>query len=466
MHVKVLIIVCCINLCVREKLLRDAWALAIETLCWIELKGLSERLALVKASKQLGIQGPNTIGLAHKLVLETVRRQNFIDYMINSLLKPNSINDFHPSNLAFLRLYTYETKIRGNNGYERAVSIAGIGRSVLGWRRLKEVEKVLGPLLSLKPQQVLEGSDDAEKVSLQMFQPFWFVKYCFKLFGRHEALHIFESTLSNTPTYIRVNTLKMTEEELLKKISCEGIILEKVERLLHTYKVIKNKQPLVRTSSFSNGLFYIQDKASCLAAAVAAPKTGMTVLDVCAAPGAKTTYLAQLMENRGKIFSVDYSKRRTRIWKREIERMGVKIAMPIIGDAYNPLPFHKVEADLVILDPPCTSTGVFSRTPSAKWRLSKRSIRKMAAIQWEMLNNCAELVKKGGSLVYSTCSITTEENEVLIERFLKWNSEFALVETKPRIGLPGLRGQTCSQRLYPHIHESNGFFIAKLVKQA
>lgn len=447
-------------------MLRDAWALAIESLYWIELKKLSERLALVKTSKQLGIQGPSTVGLAHKLVLETVRRQNFIDHMINSVLKQNSINDFAPGVRAFLRLYTYETKIRGKNNYEKAANIAKIGRSILGWRRLEKVEGVLGTLLSLKPKKVLKGLDDAERVSLQMFQQFWFVKYCFKLFGRHQALEYFKSTLSNTPTYIRVNTLKMAGEKLLEKISDEGVTLEKVEGgLLHTYKVVEKKQPLIRTSSFSKGLFYIQDKASCLAAAVAAPEADMTVLDVCAAPGAKTTYLAQLMENRGAIFSVDYSKRRTRIWKREIERMGVRIATPIVGDAYNPLPFHKVEADLVVLDPPCTSTGVFSRTPSAKWRLSKRSIRKMAAIQWEMLNNCAELVKKGGTLVYSTCSITVEENETLIERFLKLKPEFTQVETKPRIGLPGLRGQTCSQRLYPHIHECNGFFIAKLVKQ-
>ena len=446
-------------------MLRGAWALAIEALCWIELKKLSERLALIKASRQLGIQNPSTIGLAHKLVLETVRRQNFIDYILNSALKPNSINDFDSGVRAFLRLYTYETKIRGNNSYERAADIAGIGRSVLGWRRLKEAEEVLGPLLSLELKKVLKDLSDTEKISLQMFQPFWFARYCFKLLGRHEALQFFESTLTNTPTYIRVNTQKMLENELVETISSDGVTLERVKELSHTFKVVNKKQPLVRTSSFTNGLFYIQDKASCLAVEVAAPKPGMTVLDVCAAPGAKTTYLAQLMENQGIIYSIDYSKRRIKVWKHEIDRMNVKIATPIVGDAYNPLPIHNVEADLVVLDPPCTSTGVFSRTPSAKWRLSKQSIRSMAAIQWKMLNNCAEFVKRGGSLVYSTCSVTVEENEILIERFLKWKPEFTLVEAKPRIGLAGLRGQTRSQRLYPHIHDCNGFFVVKLVKQ-
>ena len=120
----------------------------------------------------------------------------------------------------------------------------------------------------------------------------------------------------------------------------------------------------------------------------------------------------------------------------------------------------------MILDPPCTSTGTFGKTPDAKWRLTKRSIMGMSKIQAEMIEQCEEHVKTGGFLVYSTCSITVEENEMVIENFLKLHPEFSLTESKPRIGLPGLRGQpTKCQRLYPHIHECNGFFVAKLKKE-
>jgi len=244
----------------------------------------------------------------------------------------------------------------------------------------------------------------------------------------------------------------------------ERVTVEKEPRLKHTFRVVKSQKPLVRTLSFCEGLFYIQDKASCLAAEVANPTAGMTVLDVCAAPGAKTTYMAQLMKNRGKIYSVDYSRRRMNVWKRETQRMDVKIATPIVADACNPLPFS-LEADMVVLDPPCTSTGAFSKVPSTKWRLTRRSVVNMAEVQWSMLNNYAEHVKEGGFLVYSTCSVTLEENEMLIERFLKWHSDFALAETLPRIGLSGFRGQIQCQRLYPHLHHCNGFFIAKLVRQ-
>ena len=170
------------------------------------------------------------------------------------------------------------------------------------------------------------------------------------------------------------------------------------------------------------------------------------------------------MHNDGRIASVDFSNRRMKVWKKETARMGTRIADPVIADACASLPFN-LQADLVVLDPPCTSTGVFAKQPSAKWRLRPKSIEKMAAIQWKMINNCAEKVVAGGALTYSTCSITVEENELMIERFLKWHPEFTLAEIEPKMGLPGLRELTRCQRLYPQLHQCNGFFIAKLQKE-
>lgn len=430
----------------------------------MELQGLGERLALTRAAKQMGIKDSRVVGLAHKLVFETVRRQNLIDFLLNSTLAPRSLNDFKLGPRAFLRLYTYETRMV-NGDFEKAVRIARMGRSILGWRELRGAEETLGEILSVQPSQALRGLSDEERAALSTYNPTWFVKYCFRLLGREEALKFLENATEISPTYIRINTLKTSEEAALKRMEEEGVTLEKTRQLKHTYKVVKTQKILMRTRSFRDGLFFIQDKASCLATEVADPQAGMKVLDVCAAPGAKTTHLAQLMQNKGIIYSLDYSKRRMKVWKRETKRMDAKIAVPILADARKPLPV-KPSADLVILDPPCTSTGVFSKVPSAKWRLTKRSILGMARVQWEMLNRCAEHVREGGFLVYSTCSIALEENEMLIERFLKWHPEFKLVETSPRIGLPGLRGQTKCQRLYPHIHECNGFFVAKLQRQA
>jgi 16S rRNA (cytosine967-C5)-methyltransferase len=449
-----------------RKLLKEAWTLAIETLSWMEMRKISERLALARTIKQLGISHADAVRLAHMLVCETVRRRNFIDAFINNVLKPKSISEFNLGVQAFLRLYVYQTRIAKNWAkidVKEAENIAGLARSILGWKTLRKVEYVLGLLLTQNPKSIFEDLSDEERVGLATFHPTWFVKYCFKLFGRSEALTLLEANLQPPPVYIRLNTLKADENVILEKIAEESVKVEKVKELKHAYKVVSAKQSLTRTKSFQEGLFYIQDKASCFAAEVANPKPEMTVLDVCAAPGAKTTYLAQLMQNRGVIYSVDYSRRRMTVWKNEIARMGVEIATPIIADTCNPLPV-KIEADIVVLDPPCTSTGAFGKLPSAKWRLTRRSIDKMAEIQWQMINNCAEQVKHRGTLIYSTCSITAEENEMLIERFLKWHPEFSLASITPDIGLPGLRGMEKCRRLYPHMHECNGFFIAKLLK--
>jgi len=447
-------------------LLKEAWTLAIEALSWMEKERISERLALARTAKQLEISDVDTLRLAHGLVCETVRCRNIIDRFINEVLKPKALSDFPFGVQSFLRLYVYQTRVVRNwnkMDLDEAKNLAGLARSILGWRTLQPIEPYLGLLLTESPNVVFKGVGDEERVGLLTYHPTWFVRYCFRLFGRREALAFLEASAKTPPTYIRLNTLKGSEEEILKRLEEEKVKVEKVEGLRHAYKVLAAKQPLTRTKGFHEGLFYVQDKASCYAAEVADPKPGMVLLDICAAPGAKTTYLAQLMQNRGVIYSVDYSRRRMGVWKNEVARMGVFIAEPIIADACNSLPVA-VEADMVVLDPPCTSTGAFAKIPSAKWRLTARSAEKMAEIQWQMLENSAEKLKPGGALVYSTCSITVEENEMLIERFLKRYPEFQLAEITPKIGLPGLRGLTQCQRLYPHIHECNGFFIAKLLK--
>ena len=448
-------------------MLKEAWMLAIETLSWMEMQKLSERLALAKTIKQLRISDSNAIKLAHRLVIETVRRRNFIDKFINNALKPNAISEFNLGVQAFLRLYVYQTRITKNWSkidIKEAKNIAKLVRSILGWKTLQKVERVLGLLLTQKPASILNDVSDEERIGLRTFHSTWFVRYCLKIFGRKEALAMLEANMQTQPTYIRLNTLKTDENEIVERLFEDGIKIERVKQLKHTYTVASAKQPLTKTKSFREGLFYIQDKASCFAAEAADPKPGMTLLDVCAAPGAKTTYLAQLMQNRGVIYSIDYSRRRMAVWKNDVARMDAKIAVSVIADACNLLPL-KVEADVVVLDPPCTSTGAFRKLPSAKWRLTRRSVDKMAEIQWKMINNCAGNVKCGGALIYSTCSITVEENEMLIERFLKWHPEFSLVEITPKIGLSGLRGLKECQRLYPQTHQCNGFFIAKLLKE-
>ena len=430
------------------------------------MKKLSEHIALEKTINQLKINNPNAVRYGYRLVCETTRRKNLIDDFINRILKPKNINQLTLGTQAFLRLFVYQTRIAKQwkkRDLKEAFKIARLARAILGWKTLSEVEPSLGLLLTQQPELILKGMSDEKRISFQTFHPIWFVKYCIKLLGRKEALAFLKSSICPPPTYIRLNTLKSSKEDILEKLADETIKLEKIKPLNYVYKVIDLKQPLSQTTSYKDGLFFIQDKASCHAAEAANPRPNMTVFDVCSAPGAKTTYLAQLMQNKGSVYSVDYSRRRLQAWQNEVSRMGVKIAEQVMADACRYLPLS-VEADLVVLDPPCTSTGAFGKLPSTKWRLSPSSIEHMKILQWQMINNCAEKVKSGGVLVYSTCSITVEENEMIIERFMKLNPEFTIAQMNTE-GLPGLRGLKECQRFYPHVHHCNGFFIAKLQRK-
>jgi 16S rRNA (cytosine(967)-C(5))-methyltransferase len=448
------------------ELLKEAWMLAIETLSWMEMRKLGERLALARTVKQLNIDNTDSARLAHRLVSETVRRRNFIDRFIGITLKPHELGEFDLGIQAFLRLYVCQTRLTKNwakADIKEAEHIIRLARSILSWKTLEQVEPFLGVLLTEKPDLVFENVNDEQRVGLQTFHPAWFVRYCFKLFGRSGTIAMLEADKQESPTYVRVNTLKLDAGNILERLAKESINVEKVEGFKYVYRVIGSKQPMIRTASHKEGLFYIQDKSSCFVVEVADPKPGMTALDVCAAPGAKTTYLAQLMQNKGVIYSLDYSRRRMRVWKNEVVDMDTKIAEPIIANACFQLPLD-LQVDVLILDPPCTSTGTFRKSPSEKWRLTSNSIGRMAEIQWRMLNGCADSVKPGGILIYSTNSLTIEENEMQIERFLKWHADFSLEQIAPSVGSQGLRGLEKCRRFYPHIHECNGSFVAKLVK--
>jgi 16S rRNA (cytosine967-C5)-methyltransferase len=233
----------------------------------------------------------------------------------------------------------------------------------------------------------------------------------------------------------------------------EGI--EGVWKLSDSHKLGPKQLDLVRTGSV-----VIQDLSSIISGLVASPQPGDIVLDICAAPGNKTGHLAALMKNEGEIFSVDVSAKRMAFWKREVKRVGCLISHGIVADATK-LELN-VEADVVLVDPPCSNTGVFAKNPTMKWRLTSSRIQALTAKQKALLETSSKHVRSGGTLTYSTCSILPEENEEVVDSFLRRNPDFAIVRQTPFVGSVGLRGLTDCQRFYSHLHECNGYFIAKL----
>ena len=441
--------------------MRDGVTLAIEALSWMEHEGLSERTAFARASKQLGTTKTDQLRTAQLLIIETTRRRNLIDHLILTAIDGQfDLASLQHGITSFLRLFCYWTKFRRADDHDVA-RILHAGRYALGWRVMQPIEPVLGRILATNKADEMRRLPHDETVALSLFHPAWFVSASTFLLGRREALKLMERNAHRASSYIRVNTLLGSEEACLREIEEAGVGVDPVQNLPHAFKVLSTRRPIVQTKPYRRGRISIQDKASILAGTAAGPRAGDTVLDVCAAPGAKTTHLAQLMENRGTIYSIEKSSARMSFWRKEVSRLGVEITHPLVVDASKSLPIH-IEADVVLLDPPCSNTGTFWKSPAEKWIVTPERVRTLARAQRIMLENVSRLVREGGTLVYSTCSILAEENECVVNSFLGANPDFKAVESRPRIGLPGLYGLGMSQRLYPHTHDCNGHFLSKM----
>jgi 16S rRNA (cytosine967-C5)-methyltransferase len=444
--------------------MQNAVALAIESLSWIEHEGLSERTAFARTSRQLGITKTDEMKKAQLLILETTRRRNLIDYIIMRAAGGQlDLASLQHGITSALRLFCYWTRLHGTDGHD-AIRLVYAARSALGWRVLQPIEPIFGRILATEIPEEMKKLPYDQAEALNLFHPAWFVSASTLLLGRPVALKLMQRNAYRASSYIRINTLRGNENTCLREMDEAEVELEPVQGLPLTFRVLSFKRPIVQTDAYKRGAVTIQDKASILAGAVAAPKPGDAVLDLCAAPGAKTAHLAELMKNEGAICSIDKSSARMDFWMRETDRLGVKIAHPLLADAGRSLPLEE-QADVVLLDPPCSNTGTFWKSPIEKWTTTPERVHVLARAQRAMLENASRFVREGGTLVYSTCSILAEENEHVINGFLRANPDFRAVDSSPKIGLPAFYGLEKSQRLYPHIHDCNGHFISK-VKRA
>ncbi len=414
-------------------------------------RGASERDAVQRAAAL----DPRSIGVKREalaLVLGTVGEQDVIDLLVRNVHHEEKMG---MNARCLFRLTAYAMLRLGARGRTRRIEHSL--RTIAPIELLPRLEFFLGTLPAFDPTQLLHGLRDSERVALETHHPIWWVNYCFHAFGRTETVELLSSR--TRPRYLRVNPLKNRGRTTLPKEL--GVLAERLTKVPSTPGVYTVAGSLSDFAGFfSSGSFQMQDLASFLAVKSGAPVPGENVLDLCAAPGAKTAAIAQLMKNRGTIVSVDYSRRRMNSWRREVQRLGVKIADPVISDA-SWLGLRD-SFDLVIIDPPCTGTGVFDRNPRMKWHLSPKSVERYSTLQRSFLDSAASLVEKEGRILYCTCSLTLEENEDVVSRFLKSHLEF---ETRPileQYGSPGLRGMSDCRRFFPHRDHAAGYFIARL----
>jgi NOL1/NOP2/sun family putative RNA methylase len=278
----------------------------------------------------------------------------------------------------------------------------------------------------------------------------------------------FLSKMETTPTqYIRVNTLKISRAALVSRLESKGFELKSTV-IPEVLAVEKAPLPTGATNEYLLGYYYIQDLSSCMAVDALDIAPGQVVLDVAAAPGGKTTFMAQKMNNTGAIIALEPNDRRARSMSFNLARCGVYNTSIFKTDGLYADKFE-MKFDRVLLDAPCSCEGVIAKDPTRKLSHTPEDVDHCSRIQERLIEAAASYVKPGGIMVYSTCSFAPEENEMVVDKLLR---KFGNITVEPvaygssgltRFGDLNFDGQLKhAQRLYPHLHDTTGFFIARL----
>jgi len=290
--------------------------------------------------------------------------------------------------------------------------------------------------------------------------------------GLDETVKMLKANEQPLTSSIRVNTLKISTPELTIRLVQKGFELEPIEWIPYGFKIIKEAYNLGSTHEFLQGYYYLQNVASMLSAIILDPKPNDAIIDMCAAPGSKATHLAQLMGNKGTLILMDINKNRIPALETNLRRMGIMNSIVINLDAIN-LSKLNVKADKILLDAPCTGEGLIRQDPSRKKSKRMKDIEKMASTQKKLLKAGLNALKSGGKLLYCTCSIAPEENELVVNDVLNEMNNFAIIEISKEYGVKGLtevfgislkEDLKFSQRLYPHIHDTIGFYFCLIKK--
>ncbi len=293
--------------------------------------------------------------------------------------------------------------------------------------------------------------------SIKYSCPKWLIKLWKDAYGEENAVGIAKASLGGAETVLRVNTLKTTADELMASLKSEGVNCCKAD-FDENALILEKAGSLKKLRAYADGLFHVQDTASQLCCKALGAKAGDTVIDICSAPGGKAFTTAQHMKNEGTIIACDIYEGRLNLIKNGADRLGISI----IETAENDGSVHNPDfpmADKILCDVPCAGLGVIRRKPEIRFK-DGAEVDKLPEIQYSILKVSADYLKKGGVLVYSTCSLNPAENEEIITRFLKENSDFESLKVLPEITRYG--EDTDYLTLMPHIHSSDGFFVSAI----
>lgn len=437
---------------------------AAEAMLQIMAEGAYNTVALRRLLRQNGAMPKQDKAFVTETVNGTLRNIAYIDYVIGQFSN-TKIQKIKPWLLAVLRTAVYQIlflSVPDNAACNEAVKLA----NERGYRGLSGfVNGLLRNIIREKQNIALPEKDTAEYLHIVYSHPLWLVKMWIAYYGFAETEALCKANNLSPDVTIRINTVHTNVTALQALLEKEHISVEKgflCENALHLSKTAD----LAKSVCFQKGLFHVQDESSQLAAAVLSPKAGQRVLDLCAAPGGKSFTIAELMENKGEVVARDVYSHKVDLIAEGAERLGLSIVQTEVKDATVFAEADQETFDAVLADVPCSCLGLLRKKPDIRLKKDGSEIDNLIPIQRTILEQAGNYVKAGGVLVYSTCTLSKKENEKNVEWFLQNHPEYTLEDLTPY--LPKQMADMGKQgylTVFPHIHHTDGFFIARLRKK-
>jgi len=394
--------------------------------------------------------------LCHELVLGVLRWQLQLDRIIEHYAN-RRIDDLDLAVRLALRLGLYQLRF-----LSRVPPSAAVNESVnlIAHAGVRSAQGLVNAVLRRATREpdydaAADTSDAIERIAIETSHPVWLIERWANSFGLDESREFARANNQTPSVAIRVVNARASEPDVLSKLRLAGATVAASQVTKGAWRV-SGAQALLR-ELVRAGQIYLQDEASQLVARVVGAEPEDRVLDLCAAPGGKTTQIADLTGGRCLIVASDVSPRRLKTVSRTAELQGLNGIRCLVLDASQPLPFRECLFDRVLVDAPCSGTGTLRRNPEIRYRITAEDIPKFATRQKQFLLNAASVVKPGGRLIYSTCSVETEENEEVVETFLSINDQFRQISTTVDSSLLTRSG---AARTWPQHQGADGFFIA------
>ncbi|TVY08746.1 16S rRNA (cytosine(967)-C(5))-methyltransferase RsmB [Paenibacillus cremeus] len=439
---------------------------ALDVLVRIEQDHAYSNLLLNQTLQKHQLDKPDA-GLATELVYGTIQRLNTIDYFLEPLVT-KGLRKLEPWVRALLRLSFYQLyyldRIPDHAAVNEAVNIAkrrghqGISGMVNG---------VLRSVIRRKPELTLPADlPAAQRIALAESHPEWLVRRWIRQFGEQTAERI--CAANNTPPRVslRANALMLGRDALAERLRQGGLDAEPSE-VAPAGVTVRGGGNMALTPEYASGLFSVQDESSMLVAEWVDPQPGERVLDCCAAPGGKTAHLAEKMGDRGEIVACDVHEHKQKLISDQAQRLGLKSIRTLTADARKLAEhFPPASFDRILLDAPCSGLGVIRRKPDMKWEKTEQELSDICVVQHDLLEAVYPLLKPGGVLVYSTCTIEAAENEEMVRGFLQRHPEFELDAPPRRVPEQSASGDAPAfVQILPYEFGSDGFFIARLKRR-